>query len=68
MRMRPDNEDLTEIQSYHRKIADLRTRAGELRVERARLLESKRRIQSNYARQQCDDADDSDMTDDDAFG
>ncbi|KAL4091118.1 hypothetical protein QTP88_025856 [Uroleucon formosanum] len=66
-RMRPDNEDVAEIRSYHRKIEGLRTRTDELRAERDRLLELKRRIQSNYARQQCDDADDSDTTDDDAF-
>eukprot|EP00102_Acyrthosiphon_pisum_P008721 XP_003245737.1 PREDICTED: uncharacterized protein LOC100573050 [Acyrthosiphon pisum] len=67
-RMLPDNEDLAEIRSYHRKIEDLRTRTDELRAERDRLLESKRRIQSDYARQRCDDADDSDTTDDDASG
>jgi len=66
LRMRPDNEDLTEIRSYHRKINDLGLRVDELRTERDRLLESKQRIQLEYARQRCDDADDSDSTDDDA--
>jgi hypothetical protein len=64
--MLPDNEDLIEIQSYHQKIEDLRTRIDELRAERDRLLESKLRIQSNYVRQWCDETDDSDTTEDDA--
>lgn len=66
MRMLQDNEDLTEIQSYRQKIEDLRTKVDELRAERDRLLELKQRIQSNYTRQRCDDADDSDTTEDDA--
>jgi len=64
--MLPNNEDLTEIQSYRQKIEDLGTKVDELRAERDRLLELKQRIQSNYIRQRCDDVDDSDTTEDDA--
>jgi len=63
--MRPDNEDLKEIRSYHQKIEDLGTRVDELQTERDRLLESKRRVQSEYARKRCDDVQDSDTTDGD---
>lgn len=66
MRMLPDNKDLTEIQSCCQKIEDLGTKVHELRAERDRLLELKQRIQLNYIRQRCDDAVDSDTTEDDA--
>lgn len=65
MRMRPDNHDLIEIESLRRKIDELGTTADDLQAEKDRLLEVKRRIQSNYARQQCDGAEDDSDTDDD---
>lgn len=38
-RMRPDNEDVAEINEYHRKIAELKAKEISVRAEKSRLLE-----------------------------
>lgn len=44
--MRPDNEDITEINVYRRKIEELQPKLDRLRVERDKLLERKLKLQT----------------------
>lgn len=46
--MRPDNEDVREIEVYHQKIDELTTKIDMVRAERDHLLALKQKIRMIY--------------------
>lgn len=55
--MRPDNEDVREIETYRRRIDELKAKLNRIGAENEGLLELKRRILEVSENQECDSDD-----------